>query len=239
MVSVSDIYKSAAKVVTRYDGRPDIANILKILKLQNDESSNPPYPTALMLKALIIMAVESVNAYTATIPTSHTTNPAPTVQSHSNADASSAQSEGDTGTLYMNRGQIEVPMYINRYTSEACTFTEEFVQWLVQEAEVFTIAKGVYTEDGDPTRLKDTSKFIALAQMVRNNRAAVGALPWAIDMLNINLRYRREVTKFFTRFPCKEGSQLDKENKRHVHFNEEVLAKVLMMLDPKEEEARR
>jgi hypothetical protein len=45
---------------------------------------------------------------------------------------------------------------------------------------------------------------------------------------------RREVTTFFTSFVCRENSRLWKENKEHESFNEEVLAKVLEMLDPRQ-----
>ena len=53
-----------------------------------------------------------------------------------------------------------------------------------------------------------------------------------VEELKVNLRKRREVTRFFTSLACRENSRLWKENKEHEYFNEEVLAKVLEMLDP-------
>jgi hypothetical protein len=110
---------------------------------------------------------------------------------------------------------------------------------LSTQAQLFADVEYMYTMDDDIVRLMTTSKFITLARIVRDNKAGVGALQWAIDALNTNLHNRQAVRKFFTRFSCKEGSALDDENKKHVHFNEKVLAKVLEILEPAQKEQTR
>ena len=231
LVNLSAVFSSARSLVARYDGPSNIQNILRVLELDDSGLRTARYPTALMLKALVIMATESADAVRTTTSTTDIPSTVLPPQSQANEQGPSALNNTGRVQLYTRRDQIDVDPDINQKTAKACISTIEFVEWLVQEAGVFTDVGGVYTRDGDFIRLVSTSKFIALAQIVRNYKAAVGALQWAVDVLDTSLDLRREVTGYFLSFPCEEGSAFDDENNRHLYFNEEVLAKVLGILE--------
>ena len=178
-----------------------------------------------------MMAVESADASKITIPTFDAPDAALPTPSQSNAQNSRAPGKSSADQGYINRSQIDIPAFINLFTSEACALTVELARWLVQEARVFADNEGMYIRDGDTIRLVNTSKFIALAQMIRDYKHCVGGLAMAVNELKYNLHYRRQVTKFFTSFRCKEGHALKSENECHVYFNEEILQKVLDLLE--------
>lgn len=134
--------------------------------------------------------------------------------------------------LYTARSRLNVPSEYDQITAKACHLTEDLEIWLIREAGRFLDISKMCVVDSESSRLASTQKFVDLPRIIASNdQVRVWGTQTYVEELKTNLGCRRRVTAFFLRFPCEEGYEIDKENKQHLNFNEEVLAKVLKLLE--------
>ena len=163
-------------------------------------------------------------------------------QEEANDTNNRTDSDRNEASEFTSTDQVDLPLNLCTKFKKCYDSTRRLANWLVREAGRYQDVDHMYeleafyitTYNGNRHRAKEltwTSTYVQLAQIIERNHGgrSVDNLIRVVAELEQNVRDRREVSAFYTRLRCEEGSAIDEDNRRKQAFNGR-LAEVLVIL---------